>query len=168
MEEGDREEEEEREEAETVCCEDERQMRREERRRQLQQQQQPGGRSNSGGARRRRYRCNTEHREYCSSLLQSYAVPPAREAALDHGLSGECPREDAEEAGEGADAMQFTRHVFLLLMLVTTMFVGLAFCLWTLVMKNKGGAYLELVFLDGFLNFGQPLFSFALFGLDYK
>ncbi len=35
-------------------------------------------------------------------------------------------------------------------------------------MENKSGLYLELVFLDGFLNFGQGIFTFALFGLDYK
>ncbi len=33
-------------------------------------------------------------------------------------------------------------------------------------MDNMSGIYLELVFLDGFLNFGQALFSFALFGFD--
>jgi hypothetical protein len=41
-------------------------------------------------------------------------------------------------------------------------------CIWTLVMESMSGVYLELVFLDGFLNFGQGIFSFALFGLDYK
>ena len=33
-------------------------------------------------------------------------------------------------------------------------------------MEQKSGLYLELVFLDGFLNFGQGLFAFALFGLN--
>ncbi len=44
----------------------------------------------------------------------------------------------------------------------------MALCIWTLVMENMSGVYLELVFLDGFLNFGQAIFAFALFGLDYK
>ena len=33
-------------------------------------------------------------------------------------------------------------------------------------MDQMTGIYLELVFLDGFLNFGQGLFSLALFGLN--
>ena len=33
-------------------------------------------------------------------------------------------------------------------------------------MDDLSGIYLELVFLDGFLNVGQGLFAFALFGFD--
>ena len=32
-------------------------------------------------------------------------------------------------------------------------------------MERMTGIYVELVFLDGFLNFGQGLFTFAIFGL---
>jgi hypothetical protein len=32
---------------------------------------------------RRRYRCDTDHRNYCSSLLERYEVPPAQEAVDD-------------------------------------------------------------------------------------
>ena len=35
-------------------------------------------------------------------------------------------------------------------------------------MERMTGIYVELVFLDGFLNFGQGLFTFAIFGLDAK
>ena len=35
-------------------------------------------------------------------------------------------------------------------------------------MEKMTGIYIELLFLDGFLNFGQGLFTFALFGLDAK
>ncbi len=48
------------------------------------------------------------------------------------------------------------------------MFVGIALCIWTLVMDKMSGIYVELVFFDGFLNFGQGLFTFAVFGLDAK
>ena len=41
-------------------------------------------------------------------------------------------------------------------------------CVWHLVMEKMTGIYIELVFLDGFLNFGQGLFTFAIFGLDAK
>ena len=47
-------------------------------------------------------------------------------------------------------------------------FSGIALCIWTLVMERMTGIYVELVFLDGFLNFGQGLFTFAIFGLDAK
>jgi hypothetical protein len=33
---------------------------------------------------RRRYRCDTDHRNYCSSLLERYEVPPAQEAIDDN------------------------------------------------------------------------------------
>jgi hypothetical protein len=116
-------------EEETVCCEDEgeRGRLRDSRRQQLQQQGRAGlggggdGQTNAGGAVRRRYRCNTEHQDYCSSLLRSYAVPPAREADHEHVsvLAGE-----REQAGEADDGLQITPHVILLLFLVTSMFVG--------------------------------------------
>ncbi len=106
--------------AETTCCEDGsggQANTREERRRQLL--------SSSVGTRRRRYRCNTEHREYCSSLLNSYAVPPAREASDDHVslLAGDCPKEEEE------DSLQLVSHVVLLLLLATSMFVGEEECI---------------------------------------
>ena len=67
--------------------------------------------------RRRRYRCNTEHQDYCSSLLSSYAVPPAVEAAHDDAVGHPHATPDSDES-------QLTRHGTLLLLLVTSMFVG--------------------------------------------
>ncbi len=49
-----------------------------------------------------------------------------------------------------------------------TFFEGIALCVWTLVMDGMSGIYLELVFLDGFLNFGQGLFAFAIFGFETR
>ncbi len=108
--------EEEGKEEETACCEGEREVMRQERRRELRQQSSTN--SSNGGALRRRYRCNTEHREYCTSLLSSYAVPPAREAADEHvtRLAGEYSEEE--------DDLQVVSHVFLLLFLATSMFIG--------------------------------------------
>ncbi|CAG0916670.1 unnamed protein product [Notodromas monacha] len=63
---------------------------------------------------------------------------------------------------------QLLRHVILLLILCTSMLVGLSLCLWTLVVEGNSGIYIELVFLDVALNFGQSFFVFALFGLDEK
>ena len=44
--------------------------------------------------------------------------------------------------------------------------VGISLCIWTLVMDTMTGIYLELTFLDGFLNFGQSFFSLFCFGFD--
>ena len=32
---------------------------------------------------------------------------------------------------------------------------GIALCIWTLLMDEMTGIYVMLIFLDGFLNFGQ-------------
>jgi hypothetical protein len=40
--------------------------------------------------------------------------------------------------------------------------------LWSLVVKRTTGIYLELVFLDVGLNFGQGIFVLAIFVLDQK
>ena len=59
--------------------------------------------------------------------------------------------------------IEIFRIIYLLIL-----FSGIALCIWTLVMERMTGIYVELVFLDGFLNFGQGLFTFAIFGLDAK
>jgi len=51
------------------------------------------------------------------------------------------------------------RHQLLLLPLIMSMFIGMALCCWTLVAENKSGLYLELIFVDGFLNFGQGIIN---------
>ncbi len=61
----------------------------------------------------RRYRCDSEHREYCSTLLSSYAAPPATEA-LNHPVG-----EDSN-----CDDFQVFGHSVLLLLLIASMFVG--------------------------------------------
>ena len=40
--------------------------------------------------------------------------------------------------------------------------------MWTLVSQEVNGIYMELVFLDVVLNFGQGLFTAIIFGLDTK
>ena len=107
-----------------------------------------------------RYRCNSEHRKYCSGLIRRYEVPPAEDA-----LSPESGLGVGEEAGAEP---QLLRHHVLLLLLSVSMFVGAALCIWTLVMDQFSGIYLELVFLDGFLNLGQSIFTLALFGVNAK
>lgn len=73
------------------------------------------GQSNEGSRQRRphkRYRCDSEHREYCATLLQSYNVPPAEEAMQGNNVL------DPE------DDLKLFRYTILLLCLSTSMFVG--------------------------------------------
>ena len=108
---------------------------------------------------RGRYRCDSEHRKYCSGLIRRYEVPPAEDA-----LSPESILATSEDSAD----YQLVRHHILLLLLSISMFIGVALCIWTLVMDQFTGIYLELVFLDGFLNLGQSIFTLALFGVDAK
>merc|ERR1719427_2030181 len=96
-----------------------------------------------------RYRCDATTRNHCSGLLERYEVPPGEEA-----LAGALPDH------------QPLKHTLLLVLLSISMFVGAALCIWTLCMERMSGIYLELVFLDGFLNLGQSIFTFPLFGID--
>jgi hypothetical protein len=66
------------------------------------------------------------------------------------------------------DEFQMMRHIILLLLLCASMFVGIALCLWTLIAEKASGIYVELVFLDAALNFGQGFFTFMLFGLNTR
>ncbi|KAK3853959.1 hypothetical protein Pcinc_018287 [Petrolisthes cinctipes] len=66
------------------------------------------------------------------------------------------------------DEFQMMRHVVLLLFLCGSMIVGFALCMWTLVTEGVNGVYIELVFLDIVLNFGQGFFTAAIFGLDTR
>ncbi|KAF2359702.1 Membrane transport protein [Trinorchestia longiramus] len=64
------------------------------------------------------------------------------------------------------DEFQMMRHVVLLLFLCSSMIVGFGLCLWTLVSDDVSGVYVEMVFLDAVLNYGQGLITAAIFGLD--
>jgi len=64
------------------------------------------------------------------------------------------------------DEFQIMRHVLLLLVLGCSMFVGIALCVWTLVVEELTGIYVMLLFLDETLNFGQGIFVFVAFGLE--
>jgi len=107
-----------------------------------------GGRGGGCGGSGGRYRCDSTTRSHCSGLLERYEVPPGEEAVPEHS------------------GVQPLQHTLLLILLSISMFVGAALCMWTLCMERMSGIYLELVFLDGFLNLGQSIFTFALFGID--
>ena len=78
-----------------------------------------GSGGDAGGTGRRRYRCDTEHREYCSDLINCYDVPPAEDAmeAQAGDRTGCLLRRDEDEA-------QTLQHMMLLVLLSISMFIG--------------------------------------------
>lgn len=106
----------------------------------------------------RRQRCDSTQREYCSGLIRRYEAPPAEEAVNSDNIA----------YSDEEDEWEIFQHNLLLLLLCVSMFVGAALCIWTLFMDQFSGIYLELVFFDGFLNLGQSIFTFALFGINIR
>lgn len=99
--------------------------------------------------------CRGPTRTRCHEIIQQY------QERIDEDM------ELIEEEPEAHDP-QILRHVVLLIMLLCSMFVGLAMSIWTLVMEKLSGIYVELSFLDATLNFGQALIVFGIFGTDSK
>lgn len=99
------------------------------------------------------FNCDGTSRENCQSLVKKY------QNDTNHGL-------EPLEFPENVDEYQTMRHTVLLILLLCSMFVGLALSIWTLVMEGMSGIYVELSFLDAFLNFGQSLIVLACFITD--
>ncbi|XP_011502074.1 PREDICTED: integral membrane protein GPR155 [Ceratosolen solmsi marchali] len=83
----------------------------------------------------------------------------------DHDCNRHCQLENENET-ETLDDRQVLRHLVLLILLLCSMFIGLAMSVATLIMEQMTGVYTELAFLDVALVFGQSLISFGIFGLD--
>nr|AAL25359.1 GH19521p [Drosophila melanogaster] len=92
-------------------------------------------------------------RQSCQTIIERYE---------DQNRRGLEPLEHPSDA----DEHQTLKHTVLLITLLCSMFVGLAVSIWTLVMEGMSGIYLELSFLDAFLNFGQGLIVLAVFITD--
>ncbi|KAH8345752.1 hypothetical protein KR067_003058 [Drosophila pandora] len=92
-------------------------------------------------------------RQSCQTIIERYEDQTRR------GLE---PLEQTTDS----DEHQTLKHTVLLIILLCSMFVGLAVSIWTLVMEGMSGIYLELSFLDAFLNFGQGLIVLAVFITD--
>ncbi|TMW40000.1 hypothetical protein DOY81_014920, partial [Sarcophaga bullata] len=96
------------------------------------------------------FNCGASTSQNCQSLIERYEENTRR------GLE---PLEKTNDE----DDHQTLKHIVLLIILLCSMFVGLAVSIWTLVMEGMSGIYLELSFLDAFLNFGQSLIVMAVF-----
>lgn len=99
------------------------------------------------------FSCPSTSRENCQTLIKRY------EEQARNGL-------EPLESTDDTDEQQTLKHTVLLILLLCSMFVGLALSIWTLVMEGMSGIYLELSFLDAFLNFGQSLMVLAVFITD--
>ncbi|RZC40348.1 integral membrane protein GPR155 [Asbolus verrucosus] len=102
-----------------------------------------------------RFGCQGPKRQQCQGIVRQY------QEQIDDDL------EYIEEEPESHEP-QILRHTVLLILLLCSMFVGLALSIWTLVMEQMSGIYVELSFLDATLNFGQSIVVFGIFGLDTK
>lgn len=94
--------------------------------------------------------CASTSREACQSLVQRYQ---------------ENSHYDLEpiEYDDNVDTYQVLKHTVLLILLLCSMFVSFALTIWTLIMDGMSGIYVELCFLDAFLNFGQSIIVLACF-----
>lgn len=100
------------------------------------------------------YNCGpSTSRQGCQNIIERYE---------EQTRSGLEPLEHTSDC----DEHQTLKHTILLIILLCSMFVGLAVSIWTLVMEGMSGIYLELSFLDAFLNFGQGLIVLAVFISD--
>ncbi|XP_041770116.1 integral membrane protein GPR155 [Anopheles merus] len=99
------------------------------------------------------FNCPAAGKQQCQSLIDRY-----REQAND-GL-------EPVEYDKTGDQQQILRHMVLLILLLCSMFVGLSLSVWTLIMEGMSGIYVELTFLDAFLNFGQCIIVLAVFVTD--
>lgn len=99
------------------------------------------------------FNCPSASKQQCQSLIDRY-----REHARD-GL-------EPLEFDKNVDEHQTLKHMVLLILLLCSMFVGLAISVWTLIMEGMSGIYVELTFLDAFLNFGQSIIVLAVFITD--
>uniref|UniRef100_A0AAG5D405 DEP domain-containing protein n=1 Tax=Anopheles atroparvus TaxID=41427 RepID=A0AAG5D405_ANOAO len=99
------------------------------------------------------FNCPTASKQQCQSLIDRY-----REQA-NEGL-------EPLEFDKTVDQQQILRHMVLLILLLCSMFVGLSLSVWTLIMEGMSGIYVELTFLDAFLNFGQSIIVLAVFISD--
>lgn len=97
--------------------------------------------------------CATTSRQACQSLVERYQ---------------EQSHYDLEpiEYDDNVDTYQVMKHTVLLVLLLCSMFVSFALTIWTLIMDGMSGIYVELCFLDAFLNFGQSLIVLACFISD--
>lgn len=107
--------------------------------------------------------CSYQQRRKCAGLLRCYNASTRNVQVRESGevaVKVKRPRD--------VDEYQTGKFLILLLFLQVSMFMGLFLCIWRLFNNAKSGIYVEIEFLDSFLNFGQSLVVFAIFGFDTR
>jgi len=103
---------------------------------------------------RKRYRCDSEHRAYCTSLVERYEVPPAQEATneVEEFNPNSLPSIASMFAAPMArDDVDLLRHTVLLLLLLASMFIGtMNINLWQIFHINIGS--FSTLFRNGHLH----------------
>ncbi|XP_053606460.1 lysosomal cholesterol signaling protein isoform X2 [Plodia interpunctella] len=61
---------------------------------------------------------------------------------------------------------QLLKHTVLLIVCSLSMFIGITYTTWRMMLKDESGVFIEIEFLDIVANYGQGLVLFVLFGLD--
>ncbi|KAL0872024.1 hypothetical protein ABMA27_004461 [Loxostege sticticalis] len=61
---------------------------------------------------------------------------------------------------------QLLKHTVLIIVYSLSMFIGITYTTWRMMMRDESGVFIEVEFLDIAANYGQALVMFVLFGLD--
>ncbi|XP_028179036.1 integral membrane protein GPR155 isoform X1 [Ostrinia furnacalis] len=61
---------------------------------------------------------------------------------------------------------QLLKHTVLIIAYSLSMFIGITYTTWRMMMRDESGVFIEIEFLDIAANYGQALVMFVLFGLD--
>ncbi|XP_046463583.1 integral membrane protein GPR155-like isoform X1 [Daphnia pulex] len=99
--------------------------------------------------------CDVTKQQQCVQIVKRYNSSPSEP-------------EEAISPSDPHEEYQILRHIVLLLILSCSMFVGIALCMWTIIVERVSGIYLELLFFDGVLNYGQGFLVCMIFGFDNK
>ncbi|XP_060802444.1 lysosomal cholesterol signaling protein [Amyelois transitella] len=103
--------------------------------------------------------CPASQQQRCKSSSEACAyLNELERAASQLGL---LPPEQSR--GRGG---QLLKHTVLLIVNSLSMFIGITYTTWRMMLKDESGVFIEIEFLDIVANYGQGLVLFILFGLD--
>ncbi|XP_028038980.1 integral membrane protein GPR155 isoform X1 [Bombyx mandarina] len=89
------------------------------------------------------------------------ACPHSRDVQRAAAALGLLPHELAR-----ARTAQLLKHTVLIIIYSLSMFIGITYTTWRMMLKDESGVFVEIEFLDVAANYGQGLVLFILFGVD--
>lgn len=105
---------------------------------------------------------NIRSNEYCN---KSFACSGTSRQQC-HEIVRDYHQQQKLEFKEFYHGTQSFRHTVMLILLLCSMFVSISLKVWTLIMDGMSGIYIELSFLEAFLNFGQCMLVSVCFITD--